>query len=228
MMVVYFVVIGSLGSRPGVSLYDWPSFGEVMENDPSIAVLLSEGSRALLICLSQLALDSYAWKTEDFDAVEKALAKAMDELMVNLLVGAVVPIATSEIAEGMLLCDGAQYDRVDYPLLYAALASAYIVSADVFEVPDLRGNFVVGKDGSDAVGDEGGVDAVTLTVAQIPSHKHTYYQYTYGIDMETVGIPDPTAVGQPALPQDTSTTGSGQAHDNLPPYHVLRFGIISG
>lgn len=208
-------------------MYDWSEFEEVMENDPATVVLLSRGSRSLLICLAQLALDSYAWKTDDFDAVEHALAKAMDEIMTNILVGSVIPIATIEIPDGMLLCDGAQYDRVDYPLLYAALESAYIVSADVFEVPDMRGNFIMGKDGSDAVGDEGGADEVTLTTAQIPSHKHVYYQYTYGIDMETVGIPDPTAVGQPALPQDTSNTGGGGAHENLPPYHVLRYGIIS-
>src|SRR5574340_253471 len=39
------------------------------------------------------------------------------------MIGAIIPYATATIPANCLACDGALYNRVDYPLLYAALHS---------------------------------------------------------------------------------------------------------
>ena len=63
------------------------------------------------------------------------------------VVGQVVPFAMSTAPEGWLLCDGASYLRADYDELFAVIGTSYgSVDATHFNVPDLRGIFVRGRD----------------------------------------------------------------------------------
>lgn len=96
--------------------------------------------------------------------------------------------------------------------------------------PDLRNRFVVGagSGGGYAVGDTGGANSVTLTVAQMPSHSHV-------ISAKTVGYAGGWNARQEALTYDGNAqfngrrdvagdaTGGGQAHENRPPYYALCF-----
>lgn len=75
-----------------------------------------------------------------------------------------------------------------------------------------------------AVNKTGGDKAVTLSLAQIPSHNHTHEQYTHSSNVS------PSLMGSggtPAWPMNiienkaSSNAGSGNAHNNLPPYQVL-------
>jgi microcystin-dependent protein len=87
------------------------------------------------------------------------------------------------------------------------------------------------------LGERVGVETVTLTEAQIPSHNHTARANTAGAD---AGPPDNTKSfarsggGQAyqanananlvdLASQTLSTTGGGQAHTNVQPYLVLNF-----
>jgi microcystin-dependent protein len=85
--------------------------------------------------------------------------------------------------------------------------------------PNLLNRFVVGAGtGSDYnVGDTGGTNSVTLTLNQIPPHSHTYS--TRGQYDKGGGLQDDhwryTATG------NTGSAGSGQAHENRPPYYAL-------
>lgn len=87
------------------------------------------------------------------------------------MIGAILPVATSEMPQNMLLCDGSQYLRVDYPKLYESLNSALLVDSDTFVVPDLRDKFIYGA-GSNAELSEGGSEQVTLQENQMPTHDH--------------------------------------------------------
>jgi microcystin-dependent protein len=181
--------------------------------------------------LSQVsgALNSLAmeWNWEAYgDMTPAECAQEMSDMIDvyyegNMFIGMVVPYVTEDIPTNCLLCDGTQYARVDYPGLYAVLASCYIDDADNFHVPDLVGRFVMGDD--ENVGDEGGEATHTLSVDEMPNHSHTIpYQscFPYG------EIPEICVTGG-LLTQNTGSTGGGQAHNNLPPYHGMMVLVIA-
>ena len=90
--------------------------------------------------------------------------------------------------------------------------------------PDLRDRFVVGagSGSSYSVGNTGGANSVTLTTNQIPSHTHSYVGHTYpgsGPEQNQSGGPeDRTSFN---VNKTTGSTGSGQSHENRPPYYAL-------
>lgn len=123
---------------------------------------------------------------------------------------------------GVLLCDGQSYDEIDYPDLYAALGGV----GGVFSVPDLRGRFIIGADGTYPVGDVGGAVNHSLSIAELPVHDHLSHSHDVNVDIESpVGVPDVGAgVGLPDL---TGSSGGGLAHNNMPPYFALTPGIVA-
>lgn len=132
---------------------------------------------------------------------------------------------------GVLACDGSQYLRVDYPLLYAMLDASLIVDADNFTTPDLQGRTVLGS-GSGAgltarsFGDTGGKETHQLTTSEIPSHDHGVHQHGVSPDIEGVGVPDLAAA--PGIPGGlTGSRGGGGSHENMPPFSVLNYGIVA-
>ena len=153
--------------------------------------------------------------------------------------GSILAYPNSTPPNGWLLCDGNSYAIADYPRLASVLGQASNLSG-MFTVPDLRDKFIYGA-GTYAIGDTGGTASVTLSVAQMPSHSHdtvphdhTYTKPTFGVDVESVGIPDPTGVGNPPLPAVTSPnvvevlpTGGSEAHENMPPYVVMAWIIAT-
>lgn len=53
------------------------------------------------------------------------------------MIGSVVLYATATAPSGTLPCDGTTYNRVDYPALYAVLASVFIIDANTFKTPNI-------------------------------------------------------------------------------------------
>ena len=92
--------------------------------------------------------------------------------------------------------------------------------------PDLRGRFVVGfhdSNGDYDVNDTGGAETVTLSIAEMPNHKHDttvdnakLFPANGGTSINFGG-----AGGYPATTFTMSTTGGGGAHENRPPYYAL-------
>ena len=97
--------------------------------------------------------------------------------------------------------------------------------------PDLRGRFVVciGGDNNYAVGDTGGVDTVALTQEQMPKHSHTVYGRSSGYagrhndSHEVITYYNKEWGSMSEKINDTTETGSSQAHENRPPYYALAF-----
>lgn len=141
------------------------------------------------------------------------------------MIGTIIASARLTLPTNVLLCDGATYDRVDYPQLFNVLDSSFILTADTFFVPDLSGRFIKGQ-GSDNPGDTGGANSVTLGIADIPGHDHLYAHHT-PIPV-TVGAGAPVIVySPPDIPTLTTPTGGGLSHENRPPYMTLVYGIIA-
>jgi microcystin-dependent protein len=101
--------------------------------------------------------------------------------------------------------------------------------------PDLRGRFVVGYDGTNtdynARAKTGGEKTHTLTTAEMPAHTHSvddrfdsdstsYYTGIYG-GTDDEGSGDGVDRGYRTV--STTSTGSGGAHENRPPYFVLAY-----
>lgn len=192
-------------------------------NNYSVAILLS--AMTFVRNLGNWQGASYSLSDSEIDAIDAYCARIETELMTSMI-GTIIPFATSVIPSGMLLCDGTQYAREDYPELYAVLDSAFIVDTDNFIVPDLQGLFIKGASG-DNPGDTGGSHPISLSSNELPSHSHSYA--THSLIPLTIGAGAPvTFYNIPDLPAVSGSTGSGNSFDARPPYLVLQYGIISG
>ncbi|WP_078692195.1 tail fiber protein [Bartonella taylorii] len=85
--------------------------------------------------------------------------------------GFIATFAMQEVPNGWLLCDGATYERKDYPQLFKAIGDKWGKDSDTtFKVPDFRGMFLRGFD------DGRGLDADRLFADEqqdsIKSHTH--------------------------------------------------------
>lgn len=184
--------------------------------------------------IGQLA-NPAAWFDSGGDTPQQAAAviqAALDSWVVSrcVMIGQIIDNVWGSPPAGLLPCDGSVYDAVDYPELWDVIHAAYKISGTQFRTPDLRGRVPVFA-GTGAglsvrdVGDSGGVESVELTAAQNGPHTHSYQLTTIGdIDLESVGAPQPT-LGLNVAAQ-TGSSGTGQPHDNMPPYNVLPLPLI--
>lgn len=174
--------------------------------------------------------------------------------------GTVAPFAGATAPDGWLICDGTDYARADYPALFATIGIAFTPEAveqggSRFRVPDLRGRMVIGAGAGSGLtartrGDRGGLEAVALSIAQLPSHSHggatgtDYPDHSHGSPngmrfayhhdtLTSQGTVNPVGAVSSA---DWSTGGAnqrhqhaipaeggGQAHDNMPPWAALAY-----
>lgn len=157
-------------------------------------------------------------------------------------VGMVAIMATGSVATGWLECNGNEYAQADYPGLYAAIGLSFgVAGVGMFRVPDLRAKFPMGwsTDGvspNRPIGESVGSNVHTLSVGEIPSHRHiSQYQAT-----GTTGVQPSVGVGvdinQPYHPfppgyagtMVTDATGGGQAHNNIPASVTFAYHIYAG
>lgn len=122
--------------------------------------------------------------------------------------------------------------------------------------PDLRDRFIVGAGSTYAVGDTGGSDTVQLTIAQMPSHSHSFiaskltvsesgehsHTFTAAVNKSWAGtnasMYTESGTGTTSKAGKHTHTisgtgsigsaGSGTAHENRPPYYALCFIMYIG
>lgn len=121
---------------------------------------------------------------------------------------------------------------------------------------DLRNLFIVGAGDEYALADTGGETSVTLAEENLPSHDHevgTFATASSGAHTHTLlrytalGFDCPGGAGRPSISTNTSTQsstssgahqhgiigssslkGSGEAHENRPPYYALYYIMLVG
>lgn len=147
----------------------------------------------------------------------------------TLPVGAIMPFGSDTIPDNWLLCNGQAVSRTDYQELFNTIGITY-GSGDgftTFNLPDLQGKIPVGLDENDTdfdtLGNTGGEKEHTLTINEMPNHKHEIkYQTSIGGFFETVAAGSSRSnVGESTL--GINGTGGGQPHNNLQPYIVQNY-----
>lgn len=214
--------------------FDWQEMQSLSVGSRRILALTDVGALIILAC-ADFYNERWRWEygqdevsDSQWDEIDSAIGRMENEIMSGL-VGSILPHVLASLSGlEMLPCDGSVYLREDYPLLYEAIDPVYIIDLESFRVPDLRERFPIGEGGDLALDDDGGEAEHVLTVEEMPAHAHGFTQYTFGLDIESVGVPDPSGVGNPRLPESTDDTGGNEAHNNMPPYRVVRWAIVAG
>lgn len=152
---------------------------------------------------------------------------AMGNLKIDnaIPIGVVFPFAGTAAPNGWILCDGRSLSTTTYADLFTAVGYAYGGSGGSFNVPDLRGRVVAGRDvdqggygnrlsathfGSNGrtSGQTGGAEGQSLTTAQLASHSH----FVVNTDASTNSTPSVS---------NTQTVSTSNIHSNLDPNYSL-------
>lgn len=140
------------------------------------------------------------------------------------------------LPDGFLWCDGAAVSRTEYPELFAAIGTHYGAGDGLttFNVPDLQTRVPVGAGDGYALGDQGGEAEHTLTVDEMPSHKHRWRG-----NISSSNVVEGTSYAVALFGSDYSdqfqdadkggqAAGGDQPHNNMQPYTVVNYIIATG
>lgn len=203
------------------SFADYSSNSE--QRDKSL--LLSERSQQIVLAILREVDREYNWlDTDDFDAVEAALAEAYQEV-IEIMAVDFTPVGTiifwlgiaSKRPDKWLICDGALLEQDDYPDLFHILRDNFPFSGTTFELPNLTAQFLYGAGNDAQIADTGGAAVHTLTVAELPAHTHTVERGN-NIGNSTTRVVESDNNTGSAQFSNTSSVGSGDSHNNMPPY----------
>jgi microcystin-dependent protein len=224
---------------------DWEEIQAQSLNERNIIALTHVGAILILAC-NAFYRQRYFWQFggEDitdtqWDEIGHTIGRMEHELMSGLI-GAILPhVMASLTGLTMLPCEGSTYNRVDYPLLYAAIDAEFIIDADTFRVPDLRDKFPLAAGDNFPIGTTGGEEMHQLTIAEMPEHLHRVEPHTHSeigavASVINGGLEAPASAAQ-VLPTttgleapDTEFTGGGEEHNNMPPFVAIRWAIVAG
>lgn len=138
---------------------------------------------------------------------------------------------------GWLDCNGQVLSIAENDVLFVLLGTTYGGDGqETFGLPDLQGRFPMHASPAHVLGESAGVEAVTLTTAQMPAHAHAIGTTAVATANTPALTTVPAAVDASTAARYSTTAGVGtmaatgiaggsQPHTNLPPYLGLRFSI---
>ena len=158
-------------------------------------------------------------------------------------IGEIRMFAGSFAPAGWAFCDGQQIPISENDALFTLIGTTYGGDGqETFNLPDLQGRVPIHMGtgpglGPYQIGEKAGVESVTLTTQQIPTHNHGWQastgQGTSNTPQNNVTASPPVMklyrVGVPSDPMSSTIiqpSGGTQPHENLQPYLTISF-IIS-
>ena len=138
--------------------------------------------------------------------------------------------------KGWALCNGQLLPINQNQGLFSLLGTTFGGDGRVnFALPDLRGRVPIHVGSGHTLGERGGEQAHTLSIAELPQHTHTFNANT-GVGTATTPInavlsKAPANTYGPAQslvamnPAMSGNTGGSQAHLNMQPFLTLSFSI---
>lgn len=137
--------------------------------------------------------------------------------------------------KGWALCNGQLLPINQNQALFSLLGTTFGGDGRVnFALPDLRGRVPIHVGGSHTLGERGGEQAHTLSVAELPTHTHPL---TGSASDAALVLPTDNAVARSSQvyrppsdlvaldPSSNGVTGGSQAHLNMQPFLTLSFCI---
>lgn len=147
-------------------------------------------------------------------------------------IGSIFTYGSDTLPEGYLLCDGSAVSRTTYSELFTVIGTTFGTGdgSTTFNLPNLKGKVAVGNYNSSwatyaqELGVTGGEETHTLTVQEMPRHRHSYNDYYVGAWTDQSNR---MCVAYADIGNDdsggTNYTGGNQAHNNLQPYISLNY-----
>ncbi|MEO5336023.1 MAG: tail fiber protein [Magnetospirillum sp. WYHS-4] len=141
----------------------------------------------------------------------------------GLPAGAVMPFAGASAPGGWLACDGTAVSRSTYASLYAVVGTTYGAGdgSTTFNLPDLRGRTVIGVGQGSGLSNrtlaqQVGAETHTLTVNEMPNHRHSGGCGPAPSGAAGGGDPDEQEA-------NTGYSGGDQPHNNMQPSMALNY-----
>lgn len=218
---------------------DWSKVSAAGNVNNPAALFVSGLSRQIILSALESVKPPEVWLGADFtltgaeiDEIDAAVSAAIEEAMLSMMIGAIVSCPFASEPDWGLFCLGQVVARADYPELWEVYPAGGKTETQL-TLPNLAGLVLVGAGISPLtstnypVYSTGGEETHVLTEAEIPAHAHTYTQPIPNVDLEAPGVPDIIAAGINPLTAYTGNTGGGQSHNNMQPFAVLNYVIIT-
>jgi microcystin-dependent protein len=161
--------------------------------------------------------------------------------MAQPYVGEIRIVGFSFAPAGWELCNGQLLSISENETLFNLIGTTYGGDGEsTFALPDLQGRVPIHQGNGTVLAETGGVESVTLTLAQIPQHAHLVNcsaadassrtpaatsafgtEFSKATNLYASGTPDAAMMAQ-----SCSTAGGNQPHNNMQPSLAVNF-IIS-